>query len=281
MSMKYLGETLDIHGGGLDLIFPHHENERAQSEAATGKTFVRLWMHNGFVTINGDKMSKSLNNFITIDDILNHYHPEVLRLFLLSKHYRSPLDYSTDALDETTVALDRCYHALAEATQMAERPVKKQRPLSEEAKSACSILENLENRFTEAMNDDFNTAQAIGHLFEGVRALNRLNAEAARKPSALFRQPLLNGISTIRDAASSLGILQESPEKYIRTRSLKAIEKAGLSEEEILDAIKKRERARQEKNWTEADKIRDELSAKGIELKDSPEGTVWSARFDN
>ncbi len=277
MSMKYLGETLDIHGGGLDLIFPHHENERAQSEAATGKPFVRLWMHNGFVTINGDKMSKSLNNFITIKDILDRYHPEVLRLFLLSKHYRSPLDYSTDALDETSSALDRCYNALADAAEIADKKVKKQRPLGKDAEKACSVLEKLETRFIEAMNDDFNTAQAIGHLFEGVRALNRLNMEASKKPSALYAEPLKNGIRAIRESAASLGILEENPSEYLHKRSLEAIAKAGLSEQEILDAIKNRNEARKDKNWEEADRIRDELAARGVVLKDGPEGTSWSA----
>ena len=277
MGMKYLGETFDIHGGGLDLIFPHHENERAQSEAATGKPFVRLWIHNGFVTINGDKMSKSLNNFITINDILDHYHPEVLRLFLLSKHYRSPLDYSTDALDETTTALDRCYNALAEAREIAAKNVKKQRPLSPEAEDASSVLEQLEEKCIGAMNDDFNTAQAIGFLFEGVRALNRLNMEAARKPSALYAPHLERGIKAIISSAESLGILKEEPEKYLRERALEAISRAGLTEQDILDAIERRNVARKEKNWDEADKIRDELAAKGVELKDGPAGTTWGA----
>lgn len=277
MSMKYLGNTVDIHGGGLDLIFPHHENELAQSEASTGEPFVKLWMHNGFVTISGDKMSKSLGNFITIDEILNHYHPEVLRLFLLSKHYRSPLDYSTEALDETSSALDRCYNALAEAQELILKPIKKQRPLGEEAVEAVTILEGLEKRFIEAMNDDFNTAKAIGIIFEGIRAINRLNAEASSKPSALMKEPLEKGVNTLTSLAEPLGILLETPADFLRKRSLEALKKIGMTEDDVLDAIEQRNVARKAKDWTKADNIRDELSEKGIELKDGQDGTTWNA----
>ncbi len=278
MSMKYLGETIDIHGGGLDLIFPHHENERAQSEAATGKEFVRFWMHNGFVTIKGDKMSKSLNNFITIQDILTQYHPEALRLFLLSKHYRSPLDYSPEAVGENLMALDRCYNAVAEAEKLAERKVKKQRPLTERAMEAIEELKGLPEKFGAAMDDDFNTARAIGALFEAVRALNRLADEASSRPSALYADPLREAIGIIGEAASVLGILQEEPAEYIRKRNLEALSEAGLSEQGVLELIELRNSARKEKNWEEADRIRDRLLACNIVLQDGPEGTAWTVR---
>jgi cysteinyl-tRNA synthetase len=279
MSMKYLGPTLDIHGGGMDLIFPHHENERAQSEAATGKTFVRFWMHNGFVTIRSEKMSKSLGNFVTIQDILNRYHPDVLRLFLLSKHYRSPLDYSPEALTETTSALDRCYTALSEAEHLSNKPVKKQRPLSNDALQAIDVLNHLHDRFEQAMDDDFNTAQALGHLFEGVRALNRLNQEAEKRPSALLLEPLKAGVKVIQQYAGVLGLLHSDPNVYLRKRNLEALKLAGMSESELLRSIQERSRAREKKDWATADMIRKRLEVKGIILQDGSDGTSWKMKI--
>lgn len=278
MSMKYLGKTLDIHAGGLDLIFPHHENERAQSEAATGKQFVKYWMHNGFVTISGEKMSKSLGNFVTIQEILKTHHPEALRLFLLSKHYRSPLDYSEDAVLESETALDRCYEALAEAERIAIKEIKKQRPLSQEAMEAVSILQNLGNRFNDSMDDDFNSAQAIGHMFDGVRALNRLRDICEKSPSSLCREPLMHGMETIKSCAKVLGILNEDPEAYQRKKNLALIKKLGIKEEDIINAINERAEARKTKNWEKADRIRAELEEKGITLLDGPEGTKWQVK---
>ena len=278
MSMKYLGPTLDIHGGGLDLIFPHHENERAQSEAATGKTFARFWMHNGFVTIRGEKMSKSLGNFVTIRDILEKYHPEALRLFLLSKHYRSPLDYGPEALNETTSALDRCYTALSEARHLSERPVKKQRPFTDEARESADTLDHLGDRFDQAMDDDFNTAQALGHLFDGVRALNRLGREAEKRPSALYIEPLKSGADAIQGAARVIGLLNQDPDVYIRKRNLEALGLLGMTESDVLKVIEERARAREKKDWTDADRIRDRLAARGITLRDGPDGTTWTIK---
>ena len=278
MSMKYLGPTLDIHGGGLDLIFPHHENERAQSEAATGKTFARFWMHNGFVTIRGEKMSKSLGNFVTIRDILEKYHPEALRLFLLSKHYRSPLDYGPEALNETTSALDRCYTALSEARHLSERPVKKQRPFTDEARESADTLDHLRDRFDQSMDDDFNTAQALGHLFDGVRALNRLGREAEKRPSALYIEPLKSGADAIQGAARVIGLLNQDPDAYIRKRNLEALGLLGMTESDVLKVIEERARAREKKDWTDADRIRGELAARGITLQDGPDGTTWTIK---
>jgi cysteinyl-tRNA synthetase len=279
MGMKYLGATLDIHGGGLDLIFPHHENEKTQSEAATGRPFVRYWMHNGFVTIRGDKMSKSLGNFVTIRDILKVHHPEALRLFLLSKHYRSPLDYSPDGLGEMESALERCYSALAEARRLAKRPVKKGRPLTAEAEEAVRTLETLQDRFGQAMDDDFNTAQGLGHLFDAVRALNRLSQDAGNRPSTLYMRPLEEGANAIQSAGQALGVLVEDPEAFLRERNIRALSGLGLTEAEVLEAVRLRAEARARKDWDAADRVRDELDARGVTLNDGPEGTTWAVRL--
>ncbi len=278
MSMKYLGETLDIHGGGLDLIFPHHENERAQSEAATGKTFVRYWVHNGFVTIDNEKMSKSLGNFITISHLLQRHHPEALRLFLLSKHYRSPLDYSEGALEEQQAALDRIYHAIHGAMEAAERPVKKRRPLDQEAEGLLAEIEGLEERFHQAMDDDLNTAKALGQLFEGVRALNSLAALQQRRPSLLLKEPLRRSAGEVRRLFQVLGLAREEPADYLARRRREVLELRGITEEEVEAAIQRRAQARKAKEWAEADRIRDELAAKGIALMDGPDGTTWGIK---
>ena len=279
MSMKYLGETLDIHGGGLDLAFPHHENEIAQSEAATGKPFVNYWVHNGFVTIKGEKMSKSLGNFITIKEILSIFHPEALRLFLLSKHYRSPLDYSKEALNESTSALDRCYKALFEAQEICNTNIKKKRPVEEVVEEAKESIDKLRQRVGEAMDDDFNTALALGHLFEAVRSLNKIIECAKKRPSALYRDILQESSEKIKDVAQIFGVLTNEPSKYIEVKNMSALSKAGLSLEELEEMIEKRNEARKKKEWETADAIRDELSKKGIILKDTPKGTVWSANI--
>ena len=193
MSQKYLGETFDIHGGGRDLIFPHHENEISQSEAATGKPFVRYWIHNGFVNINKEKMSKSLGNILTIKEIVKNWHPEVIRLFLLSQHYRSPVDFSEDSLSEAKSGLDRFYATIkAVQDEMAKPP-------SPKAKIDVGVLaehrQNIESfqvRIEEAMDDDFNTAQALGHFYDLQTHLNSLLNLSKGHPSeeivSLFKQ---------------------------------------------------------------------------------------------
>lgn len=278
MVMKHLGETIDIHGGGLDLIFPHHENEKAQSEAATGRPFVRFWMHNGFVTIRGEKMSKSLGNFITIRQILDAHHPEALRLFLLSKHYRSPLDYTPEAVGESETALERCYSSLAEARRFLAKGVRKEHPLGDEAREAAALLADLAERFGAAMDDDFNTAQAIGHLFDGVRALNRLVRSAEKAPSALFRAPMEEGVRAILACAGTLGILAEDPETFLERKNLEALARMGMDEAGVIAAIARRSRAREAKDWAAADAVRTELDKMGIILMDGPEGTTWTVR---
>ncbi len=277
MSMKYLGNTLDIHGGGLDLAFPHHENEIAQSEAATGEPFVNYWVHNGFVTIKGEKMSKSLGNFITIKDILLKFHPEALRLFLLSKHYRSPLDYSKEALEESTSALDRCYKSLFEAQEICNLNIKKKRQISEDALEAKAKIDNLAQKVREAMDDDFNTALALGHLFDAVRGLNKIIELAKKRPSIHYKDLLKDSSAKIKDVAKIFGVLATEPSEYIKAKNMSALSKSGLTLEELEGLIEKRNEARKRKDWETADSIRDDLSKKGIILKDTPMGTVWSA----
>ncbi len=279
MSMKYLGETLDIHGGGLDLIFPHHENEKAQSEAATGKTFVRYWLHNGFVTISGEKMSKSLGNFITIEAILKEFHPEALRLFLLSKHYRSPLDYSPEALKETETALWRGYRALYETQEILSSPVKKRRPLTGVAEEALERLGELEDEFFQTMDDDFNTARATGLLFEGIRLLNTVIEEFKKRPSLLYKEGLkgvLEGFSTISDV---LGVLLKDPAAFIEEKKEMHLRSMGITRDFVDSAIEERDAARKAKEWEKADGIRAMLREKGIILMDTPQGTKWEVEI--
>jgi len=247
MSTCCLGHHFDIHGGGMDLQFPHHENEIAQSEGATGEKFVNLWMHNGFVRVNEEKMSKSLGNFFTVREILTRYRPETVRFFILNSHYRSPLNYCDENLDEAHAALTRLYTAL--------------RGLELSAPTEAGG-EGYVSRFEDAMQDDFNTPQAISVLFDLAREVNRQKTadEAAARGLA----------GLLKELASVLGLLQEDPESFLRGGD------AGDLSAEAIDAlIQKRLEARKAKNWAESDRIRDELKAQGIILEDSPQGTSW------
>jgi len=248
MSTETLGDHFDIHGGGQDLQFPHHENEIAQSEGATGHPYVNVWMHNGFVRVNEEKMSKSLGNFFTIREILEKYRAEEIRYFILTSHYRSPLNYSTEQLDLARAALTRFYTAL--------RGI--------EADTSGGETE-FHTRFATAMDDDFNTPEALSVLFDVVREINRCRdeapVEAARLAAVLVH---LGGV---------LGILQQQPEEYLKGA-------AGAGEGELDAAaiealINQRYAARQSKNWAEADRIRDELAAQRVVLEDGPQGTTW------
>ncbi len=259
MSMKYLGETLDIHGGGLDLIFPHHENEIAQSESFTGKTFTRYWLHNGFVTIKGEKMSKSLGNFYTVKDILKEFKPPVLRLFLLSTHYRSPIDFSFDALKEVESALSRVKNFLksAEALKSLPRGQIGEEPLDVNAFKAA---------FEDAMNDDFNTARALGVVFELIRAANTLKKSAIEQNriSDEVLESLESALSFVNWAFSEILGIELSDERG-----------EGKEEKLIELLIDVRNRLRKEKNFELADYIRDRLKELGVTLEDLPSGTVY------
>ena len=267
MSMKHLGETFDIHGGGKDLVFPHHENEIAQSEAATGKPFARYWLHNGFVNVNNEKMSKSLGNFFTLRDVLAQVKPEVLRFFLASSHYRSPIDYSDQSLTEARAGLDRLYRVKekAEACRAAgasPSPI----PPGENAGPLLSAPA----RFGEAMDDDFNTAAALGHLFDGIRALNRLapaEPSTERERAGIF----LAGYELLDPMFGVLGLLRALSADHFQGAGV-----AGrMGEGEILAGIEARRAARAAKQYGEADRIRKELEAAGVLLEDGKTGTTW------
>ena len=280
MSMKYLGETFDIHGGGKDLIFPHHENEIAQSEAATGRPFVRYWLHNGFVNINAEKMSKSLGNFFTIKEVLDKYDSEILRFFLLSAHYRSPLDFSDQNLAEAEVGLERIYKCLAGMnTFLAGRPGGGQ-PTAAAIEAEQEVREKrntLLDRFREAMEDDFNTAQVFGHVFDLVRSVNRLLVEQTGRGDATA-ELLAMVQADVRQVGGVLGIFTSDPDAYLeRIRGRKA-SRLDILPEEIERLIRERAEARREKNFKRSDEIRDHLLANNIVLLDGPQGTSWKVR---
>ena len=246
MSTCCLGDTFDIHGGGPDLTFPHHENEIAQSEAATGKTYVNTWMHAGAVRVNQEKMSKSLGNFFTIRDVLAEHDPEVVRYLLVASHYRSAIYYSLDSLVEARKSLTRLYTAL-EGVDADEQAV-----ASEAAE-----------RFTAAMDDDFNTPVALAALFDLARDLNRAKSDQPAEAPRLAGE--------LKRLAGVLGLLQQVPETFLKG----AQQQVALSEEEIEAKIAERHDAKTSKDFARADAIRDELAALGIVLKDSREGTTW------
>jgi len=270
MSSSLLGESFDIHGGGRDLIFPHHENEIAQSEGASGKPFVKYWLHNGFVNVDQEKMSKSLGNFFTIRDILQTYDAEVIRFFILSAHYRSPIDFSDQNLTEAQSGLSRFYEAL-ELAESATEGVDSGDSRSEEGK-------NLEAKFREAMDDDFNTALAIAHLFDGVRTMNRLVAtkKFKKKPELVAQVRDLH--QTILRLGEVLGLYRSQPAKWLEKVKLAGLKKLDITAEEIEELIRQRLQARAEKDFARGDEIRLELDTKGILLLDTREGTSWKLK---
>ena len=256
MSTGCLGAHFDIHGGGMDLQFPHHENEIAQSEAATGEPFVNYWMHNGFVRVDDEKMSKSLGNFFTVREILKRYRAEDVRYFILASHYRSPLNYSQDNLEQARAALTRLYTSLRGLTPIA---------------APGPECERYTTDFHAAMDDDFNTPEAIAVLFELAREINKSRetepALAARLAGCLHQ---LGGI---------LGLLQVEPESYLReTATVTDAAAAGISEAAVEELIARRISAREQKDWAEADRLRDELEGHGIVLEDGAGGTTWRRR---
>lgn len=268
MSTQCLGEHFDIHGGGMDLQFPHHENEIAQSEAATGHTFVNVWMHNGFVRINDEKMSKSLGNFFTVRDVMKRYLPEEIRYFILSSHYRSPLEFSEDNLQHARSALTRLYTALRGLPAAGEE----QGVRSEEAKAGDrpSLLTPHTSRFFQAMDDDFNTPEALAVLFDLARDINKARADNKEQAARLGGE--------LRDLGTLLGLLQNDAERYLQALPGSAQsqkENAPLSKEAIEQLIAARTLARKNKDWSESDRIRDELAGQGVVLEDSPAGTTW------
>src|SRR5690554_3225075 len=251
MSTCCLGDSFDIHGGGPDLVFPHHENEIAQSEAATGKQYATTWMHAGAVRVDGEKMSKSLGNFFTIRDVLEKYHPEVVRFLLISSHYRSPINYAEENLIEARTGLERFYSALRDHVGV-------------QAASEAELSDSpYYQAFVAAMNDDFNTRVALAGMYDLVRDLNN----AAKSDAALA----LNLAAQLKALGKILGILQENPEAFLQAGSSNAI-----SAEEVERLIAERIEAKQNKNYARADEIRQQLLAEGVVLEDSRTGgTQW------
>jgi len=241
MSFENLGQHFDIHGGGPDLLFPHHENEIAQSECASGHKFANYWLHSGLLKINGEKMSKSLGNFAMLKDLFKSYHPEVIRYYLISSHYRSSLNFDNESLDQARAALTRLYQALA--------------------LSLDGVMERHQDsieEFAHSMNDDLNTPEALSILF-GLAKL--VNNSASEKEQGMY-------VSTMKELSQVLGLLNETPDVFLQYG-------AGLSEEEISAQIQQRNEARNSKDFQKADQIRDDLAAQGILLDDSSEGTTW------
>jgi len=260
MSMERLGASFDIHGGGQDLIFPHHENEIAQSEAATGKPFVNYWLHNGFVTVNREKMSKSLGNFFTLKEIYDKYSPDVVRFFLISQYYRSHIDFSDDKLEEARKSLER-FHNILENIKFLLKGLKAGKKSSIPKGEDRRLLEAKE-KFIAVMDDDFNTARALGHMFELVGEANKMVSE--RSPELSF---LLGAERALTGMGSLLGFVKE-----------KGLEKAGIDEFQIEKLIDDRNAARERKDWARADKIRSDLQKIGVILEDTPVGTRWKYR---
>lgn len=279
MGREYLGETFDIHGGGKDLIFPHHENEIAQSEAAFGVPFVRYWLHNGFVNINNQKMSKSLGNFFIIRDFLKQVHPEALRLFVLSKHYRSPVDFNDENVAEAEKGIERFYGTLAaiRARTPAEvTPTMTDQALRQQDEELFSMAAALPEAFEAAMNNDFNTALAIGHLFSLQRRLQRFLDQFGQKQlkgagAVLARR----AAAVLVEYAGLLGLLTRNPESFFEEQRKLKLGSTGMTEAEVEGFLELRHRARLAKDFTEADRLRKELEARNILIEDTPQGTRW------
>lgn len=277
MCRKYLGDTFDIHGGGQDLIFPHHENEIAQSEGANNKPFVNCWIHHGFVTIRDEKMSKSLGNFLTIRDILNHYHPEILRFFIFSTHYRSPLDFSESAMQNATAGLERLYECVAAVDRLDPR-LGDSNGKSTIADSDRKKINSVEERFQQAMDNDFNTAQAQGIFFDSVKVINRVVKQLPSSPAAEDIQLIKDSGTTLKKLADIMGLLREDAGEFLAARKEKMLADCDIELAAIEALIAERFQCRQDKNWARGDEIRDELLAKNIILKDGPEGTTWTVK---
>jgi cysteinyl-tRNA synthetase len=279
--MHYLGETFDLHGGGQDLVFPHHENELAQSEAATGQPFVRYWLHHGLLTINHEKMSKSLGNFFTVKEVLARFPAEVVRFFLINCHYRSPLDFSDAALAEAETALLRLYTCLARIQDLL-RPypdLKLQHPMDTYPQNLTleefHRFGSLRARFEAAMDDDLSTAQALGYLFETVRLLNRLLEEPSDDPGYLTILKEMH--DELVDLGRVLNLLQADPQIMVTTLRQKAAD-LKIAPEEIQRLIDERTQARLQKDWARADAIRQQLTVLDIWLEDTPQGTIWRVK---
>lgn len=256
MANKFLGETIDIHSGGQDLIFPHHENEIAQSEAANGKPFAHYWLHNGFINIDNEKMSKSAGNFFTVREIAKKFDYETIRFFMLSAHYRSPINFSDELLENSKNGLERIYQCIGNLEYLSS-VVQEDHPDAEVESQFLEGLQILKDKFIAEMDDDINTAAAIAAIFEIVKVVN-IEISTVENTS---KKIVENSLALIKELGNVLGILQREEDCTI--------------ESDIEALIEKRQQARKEKNWALSDQIRDELAEKGIVLEDTPQGVKW------
>ncbi|MFK7987687.1 MAG: cysteine--tRNA ligase [Sandaracinaceae bacterium] len=282
MAFKHLGEKIDIHGGGLDLVFPHHENEVAQSECAHGSApYARYWMHNGLLTMaGGQKMGKSLGNVFNIRAALELFPAEALRIYYLQVHYRSPLPWSIDALPDALALLARLYEAKEVATQMGgeEDAARVAKDLGADAIKVLELSAQFDEKLHAAMDDDFNTAKALGLAFELARAVNRMaNHKKAKKRGGPIAQRALAAFDGL---ATAMGILGTSPEAFIDEVKQKRLPALGLSKDDVEAKLAARVEARTNKQWDEADRIRAELETAGIQVMDRADGVDWRIRLD-
>ena len=272
MSEKYIPLPLDIHGGGLDLIFPHHENEIAQTEAALGKPLANIWMHNGFVQVDSEKMSKSLGNFKTIRDILASYLPETLRFFLLGKHYRSPIDFTADIMDESEKALQRIYECQLEAGKALERAKWKKVDLP------ADILKEWDEHgqgFNAALDDDVNTAQALGHIFSQVRLVNRVLEDKALRAGEGARRLLEEFFERRNDWSAQLGLFGQDPATFLLALRDQRAARLNIDVPRVQALLDERAAARAAKDFARSDELRAALAELGVAVRDTVEGQVW------
>jgi len=265
-----LGDTIDIHGGGLDLVFPHHENEVAQSEGCTGKPFVRYWMHNNMINFGDQKMSKSLGNIRTARSFLEQYSGEILKFMMLSSHYRSTTDLSEEQIHRAIAGLARIYSAMALADQLTQADV--------EPKPIPAVFEKAINEadvgIEKALDDDFNTPEVMARIYEVVRLFNNL-ARRAGKVTAERKTIAEVFVNWLKNKGSFMSLYQESPAKYLRLLDDLLLKQKGLQRDKIDQLVAARTQARAERNWAESDRIRDDLAAQGIAVQDTPEGSLW------
>ncbi len=280
MIFKHLGETIDIHGGGLDLVFPHHENEIAQAEAATGRPFARYWMHNGLVTVGGQKMSKSLGNYVTLREIYTRYHPDILRLLVLQTHYRSPLDFSWEKMEESRRAYERLRGAIEDYEVLKKLQIV---PESDGTHPLYDRVKEVEAAFYEALSDDFNTPQALSHLFSLVSELgkikNRTYSEGKISQSELSAYEFASR-SLLNTLKKMFGLMEDLyPECEVKKVVARELEPGELIDSRLVELlIEVRSLARRKRDFEIADMIRDRLGELGIELEDTPAGTRWKRR---
>lgn len=270
MSESFL--PLDIHGGGQDLIFPHHENEIAQTEAVCHCHLARYWVHNGFVQVNAEKMSKSLGNFKTIRDILESYLPETLRFFLLGKHYRSPIDFTADSMDETEKAQHRVYLALREAEKALTREKWKKVPLPQQIADEWAAQPKA---LDEAMDDDLNTAQALGHIFTQVRIINRLLEDKNLRASEAGRDVLQEFLARAQQWNTRLGLFGQNPETFLAALRTMRASRKNIDMPRVESLLRERQDARANKDFASSDALRQALQDLGVSVRDTPEGQDW------